>query len=395
MGMAASLAFVSPRFAAGGTVGGAETLLRILAERTARAGRRVVFLTTCATDHFTWQNVVPPDCRNHAGLFDVHSFPVNENRNAAEFARLQQAISLRRTLTPEEERAWLDNDVNSAALCRHLRDHGAEYDRVITGPYLFGLVHHAALIDPRRTLLVPCLHDEPFAYLSCMRTLFNSVAGCLFNSEPERDLAQRLYRLDPARGMVVGMGFDPFDADPAVFAARRAITAPYVIYSGRRECGKGTPLLTDYMHTFRARTGRDIKLVFTGSGPIEAPAALWPHIIDVGFVTETEKHEAMAGALAFIQPSLLESLGIVLLESFMARTPALVHADSAVLRWQCERSGAGLWFRTYPEFEESLVMLAEQPGLRRAIGERGRAFVLREYAWPAVENRLFLSLDSR
>ena len=40
----------------------------------------------------------------------------------------------------------------------------------------------------------------------------------------------------------------------------------------------------------------------------------------------------MAGALAFCHPSVNESFGIVLLESWLARTPALVHAGSDVLQ---------------------------------------------------------------
>ena len=118
------------------------------------------------------------------------------------------------------------------------------------------------------------------------------------------------------------------------------------------------------------------------------------HIIDAGFVSEQEKREAMAGSVAFIHPSVNESLGIVLLESWLARTPALVHAKGEVLRDQCLRSGAGLWFRRYPDFEEELTMLLDDSEKRRALGEAGRAFVQREYSWPAVESRLFAALDN-
>ena len=52
----ARLAFVSPRYSSGATVGGAETLLRNLAVRAAASGFDVTFLTTCATNHFTWTN---------------------------------------------------------------------------------------------------------------------------------------------------------------------------------------------------------------------------------------------------------------------------------------------------------------------------------------------------
>jgi glycosyltransferase involved in cell wall biosynthesis len=261
------------------------------------------------------------------------------------------------------------------------------------GPYLFGLIYYAAQIHPHKTLLVPCLHDEPFAYLRVMHTLFHAVAGLLFNTEPEQHLAERLYQIPTARAAVVGMGLDPFTADPDSFRRRHRIDTPYVLYAGRREPLKGTPLLLDYLHAFRKRTGHDLRLVLTGSGPIEPPADLAPAILDLGFVSEQEKHDAMAGALAFIHPSLNESLGIVLLEAWLAGTPGLVHAESPVLRWQCATSGGGLWFRHYPDFEEILQRLLADTPLTQQLGESGRAYVQRTYAWPAVEQRFFDALQ--
>ena len=386
------LAFVCPRWAGDGAAGGAETLLRSVAEHAAAAGCRVAFLTTCARDHFTWKNERPAG-RQRIGALDVRFLPVDADRNPAQFLRLQSLISLGHLVPAETEQAWLRHSVNSQALLDHLRENGADYDRIVAGPYLFGVVWRAALVHPHHTLLVPCLHDEPFARLGLMRELFGTVAGLLFNSEPERDLGRRLFGLPAERCHVVGMGIDPFEADPAAFAIRRGLRAPYLLYSGRREGGKGTPLLCDYVHAFRARTGRDVQLVFTGSGPIEAPPELRPHLVDLGYLSEAEKHAVMAGALAFAHPSALESLGIVLLEAFLARTPALVNAWSAVLRWQCRRSGGGLWFRNYAEFEEALLFLLEHADARRRMGEAGRAFVLREYAWDRVLQRFFRALE--
>ncbi|MFH0954083.1 MAG: glycosyltransferase family 4 protein [Verrucomicrobiota bacterium] len=391
MSRAERIAFVCPRFSEKGTVGGAETLLKNLAEHAANAGRQVSFLTTCAENHFTWDNTRTPG-RTRIGNLDVHYFPVDA-RDVSAFLRAQDAIDRRAGVTDEDEEAWIRNSVNSSALYQHLHEHGGEYDRLVMGPYLFGLTWFASQVHPEKTLLVPCLHDEPFAYLRIMRKMFQAVLGFMFNTEPERDLARRLYDIPEGACSVVGMGLDAFEADPKAFAARRGLTAPYVIYSGRREPLKGTPLLCDYLHAFRERTGIDLKLVFTGSGPIDAPPDLQPHVLDVGFVSEQEKHEAMAGAAAFIHPSVNESLGIVLLESWLARTPALAHAKSEVLRWQCRRSGAGLWFRYYPEFEEELLLVLNDRRLRQALGEAGRNYVLKEYSWPAVEKRLFTALD--
>ncbi|MCX7008734.1 MAG: glycosyltransferase family 4 protein [Kiritimatiellaeota bacterium] len=324
----------------------------------------------------------------------MHFFPVDADRDAGAFLRAQAQIDRGGPVSARDEEIWIRNSVNSRALCDFLKAHGGEFDRILTGPYLFGVTYHVAQVWPQKTFLVPCLHDEVFAYLGIMRGMFGSVAGCLFNSEPERGLAQRLYSFPAAKSAVVGMGLDAFEADPTVFAKRHGLTPPYVMYSGRREAGKGTPLLCAYLHAFRERTGRDLKLVCTGSGPIEAPPEFVDHILDLGFVSEQEKREAMAGAVTFIHPSVNESFGIVLLEAWLARTPGLVHAKSAVLRWQCQQSNGGLWFRHYPDFEEALLRLLDDPALRRTLGANGRAYVERAYAWPAVEQRLFQALDT-
>ncbi len=387
MPTAARIAFVCPRFAEGATVGGAETLLKALARQAVTTGHHVTFLTTCAQNHFTWANELPPGPRRIDNL-DVIFFPVDANRDTQAFLRVQEAISRRTAFTEADEQTWLKNSVNSSALCAYLQAQRDAFDWIVMGPYLFGLVYFASRLAPSKTLLVPCLHDEGFAYTHSFREMFRNVVGCLFNSEPERALARRLYDLPESCGAVVGMGLDPFEAAPGVFARNHGITAPYVLYAGRREDGKGTPLLLDYLTIFRRRTGKDIKLVMAGTGELRPPAELQPHLLDVGFLSEAEKHAAMAGAVAFCHPSINESFGIVILESWLAGTPVLVHARCLVNREHCLKSNGGLWFRIYPEFEEALLTLLQQESLRRSMGAAGRAYVLHEYGWRAI-NRKF------
>jgi len=386
------IAVVSPRFPGGGTVGGAETLLKTLAGYAADAGIRVSCFSTCARNHFSWENELPAGTRTVDGL-EITFCPVNRGRDLETFLAIQQRIDRRRPISAEEERTWLRNSVNSDALCQRLGELAAHFDRIVVGPYLFGITHAVARIAPEKTLLVPCLHDEPFAYLSVMRELFTRCRTIAFNSEPERDLAGRLYGQSCLAMPVVGMGFPPFKADPEFFKRRHDIRAPYLIYSGRREVLKGTPLLMDYLDVFRKRTKRDVRLVLTGAGAIEPPADLVSSILDLGFVDDQEKWNAMAGALAFCHPSVNESFGIVIMEAMLAGTPVLVHAAGDVLREACRRSGGGLWFRHYPDFEEALVRLMDQPGLTERLAAGGQAYVRKTYAVDAVTKRWMEALS--
>lgn len=381
MGSPRRIAFVCPRWPGEGAVGGAETLLKALAVRAAEGGADVTFLTTCAVSHHTWENARPAGDAELEGLH-VKFFPVSP-RDAGRFAALNERIGRGGRLSADEEKAWWENGVRSEALSAHLRE--ADYERVVAGPYLLSLTRDAVFAAGReRIRLVPCLHDEPFARLAGVGEMFRACGKCLFNASGEKELAVRLFGEDGARGEVVGMGMDDFAADPAGFRARHRIDAPFLIYCGRREPLKGTPLICDYLAAFRARTGRDLRMVFTGTGEIGCPAELAPFVTDLGFVDEREKHDAMAAALAFFHPSRLESFGIVLFESWLAGRPCLVRDQSPVLKAQCIASNGGLWFRNYAEFEESALLLLDKPETADALGAAGREFVLREYSWEAI-----------
>ena len=403
------LAVISPRLAEGGAVGGAETLLFNLATLAAAAGLRVEFLTTCAKNHFTWANELPPGEFVRDGV-KVIRFPVNQDRDADLFNSLQMRIGQGETLSEAEEEAWLRNSVNSDALMDYAA--GAGFDRILTGPYLFGLALTASARFPDKTVLVPCLHDEPFARVRLVERMFHSVHAFCFNTAQEQALAERLFfkgaeaalsdtGLAPAAPAascaslrerphsVIGFSLPDFASSAERGHALAGGDAPYLLYCGRREPLKGTPLLVDYWAAFRAlHPESNLKFVFTGFGDIERPEGLESEIIDLGFVGEQEKHDLMAGALAFCHASVNESLGIVLLETWLARRPCLVFASGEVLTAQTRAAGGGLWFRTCAEFNAAVEFLLESPAAASALGESGRAWTLANYSAPAVTERL-------
>ena len=389
------VAFIAPRLAGNGAVGGAETLLFNLAKRAVEGGHDVTFLTTCAKNHFTWANEEPAGELVHDGV-KVIRFPVNADRDIDAFLRVQGAIDEGMEVSDEDEDLWVRNSVNSDEMMDHIAK--TPYERLVVGPYLFGLTLTIADMAPERTILVPCLHDEVFARVRRVAKAFHAVHGFCFNTEPERELAVRLYgdgivaKGRPSR--VVGFALPDFPADAKAGRATAKVgDAPYILYCGRREPLKGTPLLVDYWEAFRKSNPTiDLKLVLTGSGDVPVPRGCEKSIIDLGFVSEQEKHDLMAGALAFCHASLNESLGIVLLESWLARRPVLVHASGVVLREQTKRANGGLWFRTFLEFQECVRILLAQPEIARELGESGRRFTLSEYSTETVRTRLLQTL---
>jgi glycosyltransferase involved in cell wall biosynthesis len=95
----------------------------------------------------------------------------------------------------------------------------------------------------------------------------------------------------------------------------------------------------------------------------------------------------MRDALVSVSPSALESFSLVVIEAWVERLPVLVNGACGPTREHCERSGGGLWFTSYPEFEGVLDRLVSDPGLRAELGRRGRVFVDRHFRWPVLIER--------
>jgi glycosyltransferase involved in cell wall biosynthesis len=111
-------------------------------------------------------------------------------------------------------------------------------------------------------------------------------------------------------------------------------------------------------------------------------------IRSLGFRPEAEKWDALAAATALVMPSPHESFSFVVLEAWAQGTPVLATARSPVLRGHVERSGGGLLYDLRPgDFGAGLEALLADEALRKALGERGRAYVDARYRWPGITAR--------
>jgi glycosyltransferase involved in cell wall biosynthesis len=240
---------------------------------------------------------------------------------------------------------------------------------------------------PERAVLIPCLHDEPFARLALVRAAFQAARGYVFNTAPEARLAETLFGLAQRPAGVVGLGFDlPPPTEPAAFRRRHGLTGPIVLYLGRKETGKNVPMLIHYFQRYRETRRSDVTLVLAGDGPVTAPRGA-PGIRDLGYLEPGDKAAAYAAATVVCQPSVNESFSIVLMEAWVAERPVLVHARCPVTTEHVMRSSGGLPFADYFEFAEALTLLLEDEACRRKLGAQGRRYVATEFAWPAVMAR--------
>lgn len=366
------LLFVTPRY--GDLAGGAENLTRALVERCCD-GWEVEVATTCARDHFTWRNELPAGAERIDGAL-VRRFSVSVTPPPGGFPAASGGYlgSVRR----------LARSVWSVDLHRFLVREGSRFDLVLFAPYLFGTTFWGAQVDPDRTVLIPCLHDEPEARLEPMRSLFRRVRGLIFNTDAERRLAEALYGVQD--GDVVGIGVDPpgAPADVEGFRRRHGLEGPYLVYCGRLEEGKRVDVLVKHVVERNRGAADPVTLVLVGSGGYRPPGDASLRLL--GFLDEDEKRAAYAGAVAFVTASELESLSITLLEAWREGTPALVAAGSDVLLEHALASGGAIPFWNQVDFDAGVTRVLDE-GERLRLGQAGRAYVEKEYAWDAVRVR--------
>lgn len=384
------IAIVVPRYGEE-ILGGAETLARGLAENLVDRGLEVDVLTTCARDHFTWQNYYRPGSEiiNHV---HVRRFPVNQNRNLARFLDLSRKIATHQELTTEEQYRWIDEGVHSASLYDYIGRRGDLYDLFIFVPYLFGTTYYGSTIRPEKSIIWPCLHDEPYAYFEATRSMLEECRGIMFNSWPEMEFARDRLRV-PNDGMrVIGFGFHDIRGVEDRFRKKYRMGERFILYSGRLEAAKNLPLLVSYFTKYKERNQNDLLLILMGTGPEILPRRR--DIVELGFKQGQEKLDAYAAATILCQPSVNESFSIVLMEGWLSEIPALVHDLCPVTKYHCQKSNGGLYFGNYEEFEECVNLLVERPDLRRQMGANGRRYVLTNYNWDRIVGKFKAAFEA-
>ncbi len=382
------LAFVVPWY--GRSIpGGAEALAYQTAVHLKQAGLEVIVLTTCIRDlHADWgRNYHKPGVTVEDGVA-VHRFGV-KRRNRQAFDQLNWRLMQGQPISAEEERIFNEEMFRCPDLYRAIRQH--QHDHLFFFiPYMFPTTYFGAQICPRRSAMIPCLHDESYARLAIHRQVVPQVSALLFNSEAEQALATALFPPSPGQiHRVVGVGVETdWQGDGARFRAKYGLgQRPLLLYAGRREPGKNTPLLLQYWQRYVVEYGRDAALVLLGAGDVAIPPTLQDVVIDLGFVPLQDKYDAYAAADLFCMPSVHESFSIVIMESWLAGTPVLVHGDCAVTREHVQKANGGLYFQDYAEFATAVQYLFTRPQLAARLGQQGRQHVLNHYNWPAVITR--------
>lgn len=381
------IGFVTPWFGEN-IPGGAEALLRGVVTHLLGTGLDIEILTTCAKEFMSdwgvdfYKQGVYKEC----GLI-VRRFHVSKrDREAFDFinGKLMKGMSI----SPKEEKRFIDNIINSAELYDYIKANSGDYSLFVFIPYMFGTTYHGCSLCPEKSVLIPCFHDESYVHLNVFKETFSNVAGMLFNAEAEAELAKRIFGLADMPTEVIGVGMDTdIRYDKKRFEDKYKIGAPFMLYMGRKDSGKNVDILMQYFAEYKKRHHSDLKLVLTGGGQIEIPTSVKKDVLDLGFITIEDKYDACAAAELLCQPSSVESFSIVIMESWLCGRPVLVNGQCDVTKQFTHKANGGLYYDGYFEFEGCVDYILKNKEAADEMGKNGHDFVVCHYSWDVVTDK--------
>jgi glycosyltransferase involved in cell wall biosynthesis len=174
--------------------------------------------------------------------------------------------------------------------------------------------------------------------------------------------------------------------------AARPQANPYFLFVGRLELIKG---LHTVIKLWDRMPGHDLLVAGTGTyePELRTMAAGNPRIKFLGPLPQKELGSFYHHSIACIVPSVTyETFGLTSVEAFARKTPAVVR-DLGALPEVIEESGGGFVYRTDEELVSALTRLADSPGLRAGLGEKGYQGFVRSWCREAHLKQYFNLLD--
>jgi glycosyltransferase involved in cell wall biosynthesis len=372
-----------------GVAGGAELHCRLFATHLAERGHHVEALTSCAMSYTDWANHFPEGTSVIDGV-TVHRLPVARPREERLFHPMGSRVINGHKPVPHYVQAeWMRmQGPYLPGLQSWLETNATRFDVVVFFTYLYytawaGLPVASGLVP---TVMHPTAHEEPPLHLQLYDLTFRQPNAFAFSTEEERTLVFERFHIRRLNS-IIGIGFD-LDAtgDAARFRSAYGLgDDPYLLFVGRLDPGKGSDEVFEFFNAYKKRNPGPLKLAVVGE-PVK-PLPPHPEVVVTGFVDEQVKVDAYEGALALVQPSYFESFSMVLAEAWAQRLPAIVQGHCEVLVGQSRRSGGGIPYWGYAEFEAVVDKLLEDPALVQAMGAAGRRYVEANYAWDVVMER--------
>lgn len=381
--------------------GGAERECNYLAHSLTDIGQPVEVFTTCVKDAACdrGKNTIRPGVYTESGI-TVRRFPVREHRDLDRYTASNLRIYHNDGFTEEDEEIYFREDINSEKMYSFIRSHKDAYRAFLFIPYMYGITYNGSACCPEKSILVPCLHDESYAYMRVLKQKMNSFRGMVFLAKPEMELARKLYGLENVKTAVLGGGLDTQwteNCNGELFREKYGISQDFILYAGRKDAGKkADELIRFFLRYKQDRQNTDLKLVLIGGGelPVTIPAAYRADIIDLGFISAEDKHNAFAACTLLCNPSYFESFSLVIMESWLAKRPVVVSEHCAVTTNFAKETNGGLWYMNYAEFRGCVDYLLKNREIDNIMGKNGHRYVMEHFTHKKVADNYLRFIES-
>ena len=371
--------------------GGAEQECNYLAHSLKNAGADVEVFTTCVKEASADRgvNTLEDGAHIESGIL-VRRFKVR-TRNMDRFVPANVKIYNGEQVTLDEEKAYYEEDINSPEMYEFIRKNKDNYKCFIFIPYMYGPTYNGSKECPDNCIMIPCLHDESYAYLHLTKEMMERMKGLIFHAEPEYLLAKRLFNLGNVKTGVLGEGIDTewhSECNGERFRQKYGIQEEFILFAGRKDAGKKADELLRFFCRYKEiNPHRTVKLVFIGGGNLEIPEEHKEQIFDLGFVSVEDKHDAFAAASFLCNPSWFESFSLVVMESWLAKRPVLVSEHCAVTTNFCLETNGGLYFKDFPTFAGTVDYLLDNEDVAKQMGENGFKYVMSNFTHKVIAER--------
>ena len=366
--------------------GGAEYHCRMLAERLTN-DYNVEVLTTCVDNYRTGENLEFKE-KEIINKVIVRRFKTNPTHPELENfykKKAKPAYKLRRFLYKCH---FLAIASYFFPVWHFVKENKDNYKAIIPITIDYSHVYYTTLYAPEKTIVIPTMHYHKTAFRSTLTQVFTKAAYIAFNTTAEQKLARKIFGMHMAPHSIVSVGIElSAPSDWAVTQEKYNLPDEYMLYVGRVDQGKLNNVYTYFLNYKKVYPNSDLKFVLVGkqySDPFNHP-----DIIYTNFVEEQEKISIIQHAKIVINPSLYESLSLILLEAMALKKAMLVNGNCNVLKEHCHKSNnAALYYTNEKSFIDKLHMLDSSTNLRLEMGEKGYSYVNSNYDWNIIMNKL-------
>lgn len=278
--------------------------------------------------------------------------------------------------------------------CAVVHAHGLWLMPNVYGGAAAALARKPLIVSPRGMLAAEALEFSPWKkrtfWALLQKRAYASAAAWHATSSAEAEDIRRFGITAPIIVIPNGVDMPATQADHSPAKSLRTI-----LFLSRLHPKKNLPSLIDAWSRVAPKR-QDWQLVIAGPDEgghravleARASAANTPRICFLDPVYGDEKDVLLAGADLFVLPTQNENFGIAVAESLAAGVPAIVTRGAP---WSgLERFACGWWIEHgYAPLTEALLAATMiSPAERRSMGQRGKAWMERDFGWDAIAMKM-------